>query len=396
MSDAAHGSAPTRPITVVVPLPPTYRGGTEEYAYELVRRFTQRRPVKVLATIVRYTPERGQIDIGSAQIELVKARELMQRPLVVSRAARRTLREAAGNAAILQLHMPFPGVESPTVKAAQRAGVRTVLTYHMDADLAGASRWPGAGAATWAYRRFSAFPVLEAADAVVSNSMGYAKASPVLSRYLGKMRVIAKGVDVERLGIGRPSGRERPACVKPEWAPEGRKRIVFVGRLVPYKGVRYLLEATQLLKERGVDVSVLIAGRGPLATELEARSRELSLDDRVHFVGFVPDEQIGAFYRFGDVVANPSMGRLESTCTALEEGTACGTPVVGTNLPGTSETVPNDGVRGLLVAERDPVAFSRALERMLSSERPPPPETVRTWDDTAREYLALFDELGMR
>jgi glycosyltransferase involved in cell wall biosynthesis len=381
----------TGPVTVVVPLPPTYRGGTEEYAYQLARRYADRRPVATVATTVRYAPATGAIDLGRATLELLRARELMQRPLLLGVAPRRRLRALVRAASVVQLHMPFPMVEGPLVRWARDAGVPTVLTYHMDADLGGASKVPGARLVTPAYRRLSAYPALARCDVVVSNSRGYAEASPVLSRYLPKVRVIAKGADVERLGLGRPHGRPRPPSVPSDVTGP---TVVFVGRLVPYKGVSILLAATELLRRDGVGLTVLVAGRGPLLEELRAEAGRRGLGPAVRFLGFVPDAEIGDLYRFADVVCCPSIGTLESSATALEEAAMCGTPVAGSDLPGASETIPHDGARGILVPPRDAPALASALRRLLGAPRPEGPAPVRTWDDFAREYERLFAELG--
>ncbi|HXQ94744.1 MAG TPA: glycosyltransferase family 4 protein [Thermoplasmata archaeon] len=379
------------PVTVIVPLPPTYRGGTEEYAYQLIRGYATHREVHVLATNVRYAPSMGAIDIGAAHLELLEAREVMQRPLLLGRRPRSRLKEEIGSAAVVQLHMPFPMVEAPAVRWARRAGVPTVLTYHMDADLGGASSVPGARAVTPAYRRLSAFPALANCDVVVSNSHGYAEASPVLSRYLSKMRVIPKGADPERLGLGGPSTRDRPPSVP---ADVVGKTVVFVGRLVPYKGVTVLLEAAELLRREGVEFTVLVAGRGPLLESLRAEAISRGLGSTVRFLGFVPDAEIGALYRFADVVCCPSIGTLESSATTLEEAAMCGTPVAGSDLPGASESIPHDGVRGILVPPKDANALAHALRRLLGDPRPEGPAKVRTWADVTLDYERLFAELG--
>jgi glycosyltransferase involved in cell wall biosynthesis len=384
------------PLTIVVPLPPSYRGGTEEYAYRLAQRFATSHPVRVFTTDVRWTPGAQLLGVPDAVVERLPAREVYERPLLLSLAARRRLWSAIRRSSVLQLHMPFPFVEAPAAHAAHRAGLPVVLTYHMDADLSGARGGLLAGGITRAYRRLSAHPALEAADVVVSNSWGYARSSPVLSRHLDKVRVIHKGVDVARLGLGRPSSdrRARPAIVPEAAAPDGRARLLFVGRLVPYKGLTVLLDALRILRDASENIGLLIAGTGPQRLELEARAATLGLSDRVTFLGFVPDPELGALYRFADVVVAPSVGSLESTATALEEAGMCGTPIVGSDLPGTSETVPNDGRGGLLVPPGDPAALARALRTMVAAGRPSAPTVLRTWDDTAREYLSLFRELG--
>jgi glycosyltransferase involved in cell wall biosynthesis len=382
-------------IAVIVPLPPSYRGGTEEYAYRLVRRFADRMPVRLLTTTVRWNPEGDLLDVGSATLEFLSGREIFQRPLVVGPAARHRLREAVRASTLVQLHMPFPWVERRVTAWARAAGVPTVLTYHMDAEFGAASTAPGSGAVTRLYRRLSALPAVRACSAVVSNSRGYAEGSPVLSRVLPKVRVVHKGVDPQRLGLGGPirSGRAEPGAeLLPDSAPD-RKRVLFVGRLVPYKGVPVLLEAFARLAARRPDVDLYIAGRGPLRDDLERKAEALGVAPRVHFLGFVPDLRLGELYRSADVIACPSVSRLESTPTSLEEGASCGTPVLGSAFPGTQETVPNDGIRGILVPPGDVAAVVEGLDRLLDQPRPGPPTGLRTWDDTAREYLALFQEL---
>lgn len=378
-------------VTVVVPLPPTYRGGTEEYAYQLVRRYSEHRPVTAVSTTVRYAPETGAIDIGNARLELLRARETMERPLLLGWTPRRALRKSIESAGVLQLHMPFPFVESPAVRWAKRAGVPAVLTYHMDADLGGASGALGGGLITPAYRRLSAYRALDHCDAVVSNSRGYAEASPVLSRYLPKVRVIPKGTDPARLGLLTANRRRRPPSVPAE--VQG-KTVLFIGRLVAYKGLFVLLEATERLRREGVAFTLLIAGRGPLLDELRADVTRRGLETSVRLLGFVPDGEVGDLYRFADVVCAPSLTTMESSPTTLEEASTCGTPVVGTDLPGASEAIPHDGIRGILVPPNDPEAFARGLRRMIEQSRPEGPGPLRTWDDVAREYEQLFAQLG--
>ncbi|MCI4360962.1 MAG: glycosyltransferase [Thermoplasmata archaeon] len=384
------------PVSVVVPLPPSYRGGTEEYAYRLARLYARTYPVSVLTTTVRWQPDAPILDTGGAAVERLPAREMFERPVLFAPGPRAHLWRTIRRSRVLQLHMPFPLVEAPATKLARRAGVPSVLTYHMDANLAGARRGPGSVVLTELYRRLSAHPALDACDVVISNSREYAEASPVLSRHLGKVRVIRKGVDRARLGFdrGRRGRPARPSSVPADLVPRGRSRLLFIGRLVPYKGVAVLLEAVRQLVHDGRDVGLLIAGRGPLESELRRRAAELDVADRTGFLGFVPDAEVGDLYRYADVVVAPSINSLESTATALEEAAMCGTPVVGTTLPGTSETVPHDGRRGLLVAPGDPDALARAVGRMIDAGRPSSPIPLRTWDDTAREYLQVFDELG--
>lgn len=372
------------PIVVIAPMPPAYRGGTEEYAYQLVQRYARTESVHVVTTVVR-AEGKDPLSIGSAELTSISAREVFERPLVSGSAAWRTLRSAIESARVVQLHMPFPFVERRAMRWARRAGVPTVLTYHMDAEF-GSSPW--GRLVTSAYRTISGRPALANCDVVVSNSRGYARASPVLSRVLPKVRVIYQGIDPGRLTV---PGGSPPLLVPTDPAA---RRVVFIGRLVGYKGVPYLLDAVADLRRSGENVELFIAGKGPLLAPLTAKAATLGLGSAAHFLGFVPDDALGRLYREAEVVVSPSLSLLESTPITLMEAMACATPVIGTTLPGTEETIPNDGARGLLVPPHDARALAAAIRRLLGTPRPSGPAPVRTWDDTARDYLALFTALG--
>jgi glycosyltransferase involved in cell wall biosynthesis len=377
-----------RPLTVVVPKPPTYRGGTEEYAYQLVKEYSAHRSVRVVTTTATEGTGKESLSIGTATLESLHAREMLDRPVVQGAAAWAQLRRAVETSSSVQLHMPFPRVERKVAAWARAAGVPLVLTYHMDAEFGTNPEGLFPRLVTWAYRRFSSLPALTDASVIVSNSLGYAKASPVLSRFLPKVRVIYQGIDLERLR----SDRSGPSPAVPTRSP-GVARVVFIGRVVPYKGLPDLLGATAKLLQGGRRLELLIGGRGPQLEELKSLAGTLGISEAVRFLGFVPDDAVGDLYRSADVVACPSISLLESTPITLQEAMAFGVPVVGTTLPGTEETVPNDGVRGRLVDPHDVAGLARALGEILDLGRDRVPATSRTWADTAQDYLELFDQL---
>jgi glycosyltransferase involved in cell wall biosynthesis len=380
-----------RPIAVFVPLPPSYRGGTEEYAYRVARRLAEEWPVRIVTTTVRWTPGPDVLPTGRATLEFLPGRELFQRPVLLSSSARRRIRAIVRGSSLVQVHMPFPLVERWIAREAQVAGVPTVFTYHMDAELGAATGRASGRLVTAMYRSMSARPALRRAGVVVSNSRGYARASPVLAPFDAKVRVIPKGIDLARFGLADASPTGAPSAVG-GWPGVDRplKRVLFVGRLVPYKGLPVLLRAVDQLRRSGVELRLWIAGRGPEETRLRDQVAKSGLTDVVRLLGFVPDVDLAALYRGADVVACPSLSLLESTPTSLEEAVALGVPIVGSSLPGADESLPNDGRRGLLAPPGDIGALAAALRSMLAVPRPGPPPTVRTWEDTASDYRALM------
>lgn len=149
--------------------------------------------------------------------------------------------------------------------------------------------------------------------------------------------------------------------------PAGVKLVGCVGRLVPIKDLPTLLNAFV-----NVDgAHLVLVGDGPDRAQLESLSRELGLDDRVHFTGFLSDLQ--TVYPELDVVVNSSLN--EGTPVALIEAMAAGVPVVATAVGGTSDLLQN-GTLGDLVPHGAPDALSKALSKALS-EATQHPERVR-------------------
>jgi len=84
--------------------------------------------------------------------------------------------------------------------------------------------------------------------------------------------------------------------------------FTFLGRLVPLKGVRYLLEAAEQLQQLGLTFRLKIIGEGPQRKGLEQMARELGLDGCVEFLGYVPPERLEEAMANADAVVLPSLG----------------------------------------------------------------------------------------
>ena len=208
---------------------------------------------------------------------------------------------------------------------------------------------------------------------------------------------------------GAPAGRLwfAPNCVDlalwrtPKEGAHRRaeRRALFVGRFSPEKGLRYLLEAAPSVLARLPNVRfVLVGGDEGEDGEFHAMARRLGIMDRVDFCGVVPREALPMVYGDADVLAVPSLA--EGHPLAPMEALACGTPVVGSDIPGLNETVA-DGSNGLLVPPRDPSALADALCRLLGDEalldrlsRAARPSVERfAWEPRVRELAELLPRL---
>lgn len=164
-----------------------------------------------------------------------------------------------------------------------------------------------------------------------------------------------------------PSGTApRPEVGDFRPAPElPRPRALFVGSLIPQKGLNALLESIVLLEGRGHPVHAWIVGDGPEHTRLQERATELGIAGRLAFTGARSPEEIPHWMMAADFLVLPSLS--EGRPNAIYEALACGVPVVASELPGTAEVI-RDGENGLLVPPGDPEALARAMERLITDE----------------------------
>lgn len=140
------------------------------------------------------------------------------------------------------------------------------------------------------------------------------------------------------------------------------RRVVVgcAGRLTQQKGHVFLLEAVAMLRDRGVEVTVLLAGTGELERDLRARAKHHGLENCFHFLGFV--EEMKSFYASIDIFALPSL--WEGFGYVLSEAMTMRLPIVAFDTSNIPEVVVH-GETGLLVPERNIGAFADALESLI-------------------------------
>jgi rhamnosyl/mannosyltransferase len=209
----------------------------------------------------------------------------------------------------------------------------------------------------WRYRLFY-HPLLEfalrrAVRVVVASPP--LRDAPPLVRHLEKCVVIPYGLD---------RARYEPTEAVMARARDLRSRfrqpvLLFVGRLVPYKGVDVLLQALP-----GLEVHAVVVGDGRLRHNLETTSREMGLRDRVHFVGDISDEERLAWLCACDALVLPSVTRQEAFGIVQLEAMLCGRPVVGTDVPTGAPWVNVHEQTGLVVPAGDAESLRRAVARL--------------------------------
>lgn len=252
--------------------------------------------------------------------------------------------------------------------AAHRAGIPLVVTVHCSLR----HTFAGPGARGWLLRTVGGH--IEAA--VADRAEMVIALTPRLAT-----RITGDGVASERVHvIGSGVTAAAFAGDPPDPFPAiGRPRIVYVGRLVPQKGVETLVEAAALMRRPAIHV--LVVGDGPRRGAIETAIHRRGLADRVRITGFKPHRMIPAILRHADVFCLPS--RYEELGSVLLEAMQAGVPIVASDVGGIPDAL---GPAGRLVPAGDPAALAAALDALLFDRAEAARlkrlgrERVRAWD----------------
>jgi glycosyltransferase involved in cell wall biosynthesis len=163
--------------------------------------------------------------------------------------------------------------------------------------------------------------------------------------------------------------RGRPITVVPaggdhlppgEPVPRDHRQLIFVGRLVPQKGVADILAAVAILRSRGRPCHVVIVGGGPAAAALRSDAR--ALGEAVRFAGSIPDKELDSEIRRSLALLLPS--RREGWGLAVTEAASRGTPYVAYDIPAVREQ--HEQLQGGLLAAPGPEPLAAAMEELLA------------------------------
>jgi glycosyltransferase involved in cell wall biosynthesis len=144
--------------------------------------------------------------------------------------------------------------------------------------------------------------------------------------------------------------------------PHEKPTIIFVGRLVPAKGLKYLIKSIKFISNDFPNVELVIAGSGPEESNLSELVKTLHLRKNVRFVGNLYGEKMTSLYQSADVVVLPSLS--ETFGIVILEAMASGKPFVGTRVGALPEIV-RESHAGYLVPPRDPSALAEKICKLL-------------------------------
>ena len=362
---------------------PPHLGGVETYMQTLAEALATRDDMQVSAIVSNESGETVRETVGGVDVLRV-GRAFAASSTPVAFGMTHAIRDAAAGsdrADILHFQFPYPWGDW----AWQRAGSPRplVVTYHSDIVR---QRFLGA-----LYRPIVR-RLLQRADRIIVASPPMLDSVP-LRPHSQKCRVVPFGIDPKRYEP-TPERLVRVAAIR---AAHTRPVVLFVGRLIYYKGVDVLVRAMA-----GFDADVVLVGEGPLEGELRELAASLGVADRLSIVPPLDDEALTVHFLAADVFCLPSVARSEAFGIVQLEAHICGTPVVSTNLPTGVPWVNQDGETGLVVPPGDPDALAEALERLLTDDafRTRLGERARarvlesfTVDTMVTGTLAVYDEV---
>jgi glycosyltransferase involved in cell wall biosynthesis len=228
---------------------------------------------------------------------------------------------------------------------------------------------------------------LRQADRVIAVSQDLARGVADFGVPSERIDVVYNGIDTDRFHPG-PKHTAREQVGLDDEGPA----VVFVGGLVPVKGVDLLLAACDILAKRGVRFRCHLIGGGPQRAELEARAQSLGLAAVVRFHGSKPHQEIPDWFRAADLFVLPS--RSEGVPGVLVEAMACGARYVATRVGGVPEVAAFGD--GRLVPPGDAERFADAMQEMLA-RRDPVVATrlgLGSYSDSARALAGHLEALA--
>lgn len=278
----------------------------------------------------------------------------------------RDVRKRTRNSDLVIYHFPYPMADLAVLLGLYSG--RLIVWWHC-----GFEKYPGLAFLYLPLVRHT----LKKADRIIVSSKENIRHSKLLRQYCKKCEVVPFCVSNAYLQRGRdyaagqmqqnPEETGRPAQESLSQKMQNQTiRILFIGRLVWYKGCDVLLKAFAQI--RHPDCSLVLVGGGPLEHELKNLAAALKLN-RVEFTGIVSEEEKMRRIEACDFLVLPSISKAEAFAVVQLEAMAFGKPVINTALQSGVPDVSIDGVTGITVKPGSVRELARAMDRLSYDDR---------------------------
>ena len=201
---------------------------------------------------------------------------------------------------------------------------------------------------------------LKRADKIIVSSQEMIEYSDYLNPFAEKCKVIPYGLNVEFFSVLNQQELQQTKTLREKFPG---KLVLSVGRLVKYKGYKYLIEAA-----KAIDATFLVIGEGPLKESLQRKINRAGLSDRFILLGQLNEQQKKIYYHACDVFVLPSISRNEAFGLSQIEAMASGKAVINTDVKSSVSSVARNKLEGLTVPVRDSTTLIEVLQLLLSKE----------------------------
>lgn len=257
---------------------------------------------------------------------------------------------------VIEFHMPFPLEDIACLLSGCKC--RIVLSWHSDVVRQKKLLW---------FYKPVLMKFLKRADCIITATQGHIDGSAFLPAFREKCRVIPYPVEI-------PENRHFSPVLTEKLLHKKQIKLLFVGRLVYYKGVDVLIKAMHQIQ----DCELFLCGTGVLEPEL----RKLSENLPVHFLGNLSDTDLHSAFADCDIFILPSVENAEAFGIVQQEAMLCGKPVINTSLPTGVPYVSIHGETGLTVPPNDIQALADAVNKLAGS-----PELRKQYGENARKRV---------
>ena len=197
--------------------------------------------------------------------------------------------------------------------------------------------------------------LIRRADMIVGTTPVYVAQSPHLKKAQNKCTYLPIGIE--------PIAYDENKVLLLKNKYKGKKIIFSLGRLVGYKGYKYLVDAAKYLSDNYV---VLIGGTGPLKKKLQEQIEHDNLRGKVILLGRISDEELPSYYGACDLYCLSSIMKTEAFAIVQIEAMSCGKPIVATKIPESGVSWVNaGGESGFNVPVKDSKVLAEAIKRIL-------------------------------
>ena len=269
----------------------------------------------------------------------------------------RYMRKHANEYDVIHLHMPFPLGDLACLLSGYKG--KLVLYWHSDIIRQKKALFFYKPLMHWTLKR---------ADTIAIATQGNIDGSPYVKPYEKKCVLIPFGLRKNLEEKSRKYWESRKQEISEKSADE-KLKLLFVGRLVYYKGCDILMEAMEYIQKHTPAelkrLQLTFVGTGVLEEELKKRTEEHGLTEQIHFAGKVSDEDLEKNLEACDVLAFPSTENSEAFGLVQIEAMTYGKPVLNTSLPTGVPWVSLDGETGLTVPPKDAKSLADAILWML-------------------------------